>query len=268
MSIVDFKTPPVVEAGIAVYFESVPFLNNINLTARAFELVSAFGFKMPNLEQTLYIEMRDETEVPKSVQNFSFSQGVQKTGIRITSSDGTSRLDIQDNRFGYTWVQQNDCDYPRYEELKNTFVEKFNIFCNGVPTLGVISPKITQAGIQYVNLLDDDNGNAYELLNLIDLESFRNHEAIHFYTRQRLTEKEEIGRLYLAFDTVTNFENTKSGDLEQKRKLKFALTFRGKPKENGIDGLANFIDRGRESIVNTFSMSLSEKGRAEFGQES
>lgn len=263
MSDVNFENPPIVEVGMAVYFENISFLNNINLSARAFELAKLLN--LPNLQQTLYADSRIESEIQKSGQSLNFSQGIQKTGIRILARDGTSYVDIQDNRFASTWIKQQECNYPRFESLKEQFFERLKNFCIGVPSLGVITPKFTQAGIQYVNLIDDDDTRAHTLLNLVDLSSFQNHEAIHFYTRQRLTAKPEVGRLYLALDTVMNFENSLTGQLEQKRKLKFALTFRGEPKEDGTVGVANFIDRGHESIVNTFAMSLSKEGIAAFG---
>ena len=262
----DYDFPPVIEVSMAVYFKELPFLNNINLAARAFELREKFG--MTRIDQTLYVDTRPEGEARPPLNQFNIHQGVQKVGVLMSSSDGTRRVSFQDNRFYYSWNKESDSEYPRYESIKKDFFELYDIFCNAVPALGIINADIVQAGIGYINLIPDDDAKGYQNLNLVSLDKFREHEELHLHTRQRLTHSEEVGRLYLTLDTLFHFEgNPESGLLEEKRKLKYGLVFRGKPSSQKISETEAFFNRGRKAIIDTFSQSLSDIGRQTFKEK-
>ncbi|GGX56878.1 hypothetical protein GCM10011309_02190 [Litorimonas cladophorae] len=261
----EYSNAPIKEVTMALHFDPISKLNVVKLVSNCLELKEAYGGF--SLEEVPFVEVSAETEARKnSVQHFKIAHGVPELACRLISEDRTISVVVQNNRFSATWVRQNDGGYPRYDELKPAFFDKFNQFRKIVERTGGLIPKITQCGIQYVNHILDDNLDGFKSFNFLDISEFQDHEGVKFSTSQRLTNEEEVGRLYMEAQTVFSLAPDVAGNIRESRNLKLSLTFRGKPKLSGIDGCAPFLDRGHHAIVSTFSKSLSDLGRKQFGE--
>lgn len=261
----EYSNAPVQEVNMAIHFHPIPTLNVVNLIGRAFAMIEHLGDY--DIQATQYTEVRDESETRNMPsQFFKIGQGEPELGCRLTSPDKTSAITIQNNRFSVAWIRQQDGTYPSYEQLKSFFFKKFNVFINDLNDLGQLQPKVTQCGIQYINHVDDDNQKGFKCFNFLNIEHFQNHEGLNFSTSQRLDNKQEIGRLYLEAQTIFSLKPLLDGAIRERRNLKVSLTFRGKPETLNLDGCKPFFDRGHEAIVSTFSQTLSDFGRKEFGE--
>ncbi len=243
---------------MVVHFEPVMSLNTIDLIERCLALKTMFGEF--DLQETPYSPTHLESVGRKlPSQHFKIGSGLPELGCRLTSSEKTESIHIQNNRFSVTWTRQADGKYPRYDTLKPAFFEKLKLFTEGAG-LSELNLDITQCGIQYVNQVADDTFTGFSMFNFINLRHFDQHEGLNFSTTQRLEDQHEVGRLYMEANTVFSFEANDEGQVKEKRLLQMKLTFRGAPKES----VGVFLDRGHEAIVSTFSQSLSEGGRGLF----
>ena len=249
---------------MAAHFDRIPIFDTVNMVLRAQALANSIDGM--SIKQAAYQHTQLEEETHRIAdQTLTFQQGNPRIGLLLESTNRLIKISIQDNRFHLAWTKQSGVPYPRYENVKKFFFESFDTFCKSIPGT-TLSPIINQVGIQYVNIVDDDDRSAHENFNFADLSQIRQHEGWMFKSSQRLTEKKEVGRLHFDAITVFNFEQDAAGRVEEKRKLKFMLTFRGRPTITSVEGMSLFLDRGREAIVTTFSESLTKQGK-EFFQE-
>jgi len=261
----EYSDAPVHQVTMAVNFVELNAFDTIGLISRCLEFCDFLGdFR---LEQSPYVIVQEETEEFRAqMQKFSISHGPPTIGCKLLSKDNATQIEIQNNRFAVLWVKQEG-EYPRYKELKPAFLKKFEAFFN-LDSNNEISPQLTQCGIQYMNHVDDSDLSAYQNFNFIDFDKFKNHEGLNFSTTQRLDETEEVGRLHMECQTIFRFTSNNDGEFDENRALRFTLTFKGKPQTLTSTGVGKFLDRGHDSIVHTFSSSLSEKGQILFGEKS
>jgi len=259
----EYSNAPVHQVSMAIHFEENSALNSLGLVSRCQNLCEIYGGY--RLEEIPFKSILLETERrTQPAQHFEISHGLPKIGCKLFSPDKSIQIEVQNNRFAVAWVRQGG-EYPRYAKLKPAFIKRFLNFVESSAKEPLLL-KITQCGIQYVNHIDDNDLLAHRCFNFINFDSFSNHEGLNFSTTQRLEHKEEIGRLYLEGQTTFSFVVGADGRVKENRVLKCTLTFRGKPKSLNVTGVPDFLDRGHEAIVDTFSSSLSDKGQEKFGE--
>ena len=262
-----YKDAPLHEVSMAIHFTPISSLGTIGLVARCAALSEFWGGYAIKEMQKVPTRVEPERLSSTGSPTLSINQGPIEIGCMLTSPDQSVVVSIQNNRFDIVWRKQDGEEYPRYVRLRSRLLEKFKEFCDAVPALGVLTPNVTQGGIQYINIVDDSNGHGHTYFKLFDLSDFQQYEGLAFQTSQRLSGSGEVGRLYLEVNTINVVSIAPNNDLVDERKLQLAITFRGQPRTNSLDGVMRLIDRGHEAIIKTFYKSCSSIGLKQFGHE-
>lgn len=259
----EYTNAPVGEVTLAMQFKRLPNLSVYRLSRFVDERVQAEKYSVSEQNE---IVTRFETELAEW-QSPSLKFGPAPLGVcfSLLNKDRTSRLMVQADRFSVTWLRQEDGEYARYENVRDYFFAELQKFESWLTKEKISSIEVQQCEVQYVNFVEEDEG-AAKHFNFIDVRNFKDPEGIHFVTSQRLTDTNEIGRLYLEATTEQRLVRSQTNAVEQKRFLKVMLTFRGQPKHEGVEGVRNHFERGHYAIVSTFSSVLSEHGRKVFGE--
>ena len=246
-------------------FEASQIISNFELAQIARDLASSLHL---NVSEGHYVPPVYETARARGIgSQLVIGNNIPKSRLNLTAKDGRIRITLQADRFGITWVRQKDHSYPRFEALETQFFEAFEKFQESVTVFKGVTLKVSQAEIQYVNLVEDMSGDGLKKFNFINMNGFRDYEGVQFSTSQRLSDVSPIGRLYLEAQSEFMMDLVTPTEAREVRVLKVFLTFRGEPTNHLGDGLSDFFRRGREAIVTTFSQSLTASGRRAWGEK-
>lgn len=259
----EYRSPPVGEVNLGVQFRRIPGMGAFTL-AKFVEHLGRSGKLM--VSEAPEQPPRFETEQIGSTHQISFGQQFPGICFNIMDQERTQLISIQADRFSFRWLRSTKADYVRYDAVKEQFLKTYGEFCSWLRDQKISEPLIEQSEVQYVNFVEDDD-DPTKYFNFIDLSGFQEPEGLQFASSQRLTEKKEVGRLFLEAQTQQLIMQNETGDHVQKPVLKVFLTFRGRQSTSGLEGTISHFDRGREAIVRTFTNSLSEIGRSTWGEQ-
>ena len=157
-----FVTPPVVETALSVQFTGLPEWTAVH-PGLYYELI-----------RDKYPHVRYEAPIPPIVEtfplapkapSFQFTTQPELGRVLFTAADGSSLLQLQQNRLVYNWKQANNSDrYPKFQANSEKFLEelsRFDSFCNA-QDLGKAIP--TYCEVLYVNHIFPKPGESIESL--------------------------------------------------------------------------------------------------------
>ncbi len=257
----NYKKPPVVEVALSVQFEQLTEMRTHHVGL----LWAEYRKRFPNIEEHPLLEPVFETFLntssPRPRLTVRITESPEFPRCWFLNPEKTRLIQVQNDRFIYNWRKvEGDEEYPRYEDVRDNFLKELHIFTNfiGREKLGEVKPN--HCDVTYVNSIPTEEGifdharigkviktiafNYGSEANIFNL----NHEDARFYVRYLIpdSEGEPCGRLHISFEPLY-----RSKDGQPIFLLK--LTARGTPDPDDINGVVNFLDSGREHIVNGFT---------------
>jgi len=253
----DFENPPVTEVVLSIQFERLRFgIRDIGLLWREFR--SAF----PGFEERPPLQAVFERFEPGALSapevRFELVDKPPMPRIWFLNEAGTVLIQIQPDRFIHNWRQVQPGDtYPRYERVRDSFVQEVGVFQSFVNKEDLGELVINQCEVTYVNHIVAGEG--WErpgqlgriLRQWCDLppdgtlpEPEGATLEVHYIMRDAAGGP--IGRLHARLEPAIRASD--------KRPLYVLnLTARGIPQGEGIEGALRFLDLGREWIVRGFA---------------
>lgn len=148
----NFENPPVVETVLSAQFEPLRGMSTAHLGL----LWSKFSEAFPRTE--------DQAPLPSFVEEFPESPraglGLQLQALErppvprmwFISARGNEMIQVQADRFIKNWRKEGQGEeYPRYENVKASFLRDFGIFQGFVTGQGIGTPRINQCEVSYIN---------------------------------------------------------------------------------------------------------------------
>ena len=183
------------------------------------------------------------------------------------NAEGSELIQVQTDRFIHNWRKVGDEDqYPRYERLRQRFAEELGQFVRFLQreNLGQFLPN--QCEVAYVNhIFPGGVWKSHSDLEKV-LTVFQRRYSDNFLGAPEEANAnlqfiipgatgEPIGRLHVS--ATPGFRLKDNVPM-----LRLTLTARGRPEQEGVDGVMGFLDLGRNWVVRGFeSITTTEMHR-------
>ncbi|MEQ9410945.1 MAG: TIGR04255 family protein [Fuerstiella sp.] len=267
MQLPHYDNPPVVETVVGMQFSPLPRFTNAYLGAF---WQSLRPNDWPSVDDAPLLPMQAEQFAAKAEWSKALRLQFQLTQdpssrIRITNSEQTRMVQLQNGRIHLNWLGRGGDAYPSYESVREEFESLLAhlIRFAGDEKLGTIVPD--QWEVTYVNHIPKGSiwgqpcdWSFFQPLNavpsiegLIEAESFGGEW--HFVI------PEERGRLHV------NWQHTKQDDPENSELVRLGLTARGPVDGNDKTSVLTGIDLGHKTIVCAFSKLMSDEANSKWG---
>lgn len=254
----DFRNPPVMEVLAGVTFEPL-----VGFHAAHFGLLwSKFRDRFPKTEEHAPLEPAFETFGQRDPMRGKLQvQMVENPPLPrcwFLTQDGERLLQVQQDRFIHNWRKVGTgAAYPRFEQIRGTFKSEFEEFVSFVSTEKLGDLHVIQCEVTYVNHIIAGEGwdtfadvaNVFRVWNRAEPNSFiGNPEQLQFAVPYAIPNNEgvPVGRLHI--EVTPAFRNA-----DRRSLFRVSLTARGLPLGEGVDGVLNFFEVGREWIVRGFA---------------
>ncbi len=249
---VTFANPPVAEVALSVQF-SGPVLDGNTVTR---DLLPVLCKSFPKTEILSAVPRMGEEFSPNANPGLSFQIVGQGPEFRFwfISEDDVELVQVQADRLTFNWRRENDSSYPRYEKVRQRFIETCTTFVD-VLSGSEAEPRVDWCEVSYLNPLPvrNEDGSRKELSTMLtrfsrqDLTCVGHPEDVSLHERfLLLRDAMPIGRLIVNLSPVLL-----GGNSPQESNL-LRLTARGLAPEPNLRGAVSFLDYGREIIVTTF----------------
>lgn len=249
-----YKQAPVIETVLSIQFKPIP-----NFT------IPHFGIYW---KQTLAEFPQSEIKPPilHMIEEFSRGPSQRSSGIdleipteraiRYWFLDKTrnSFIQLQQDRFIYNWQRVIEADvYPRYRTTRSKFLSEWQKFCDFLESEKLGRPEVDQCEVTYVNHLENTAGwNSYgDLSKVVSYWSGKTSgsflpepEKININARYVMPNNQ--GRLYVSIQPVIRARDAMEV-------LQLNLTARGAPVSSKTEDVFNWLDLGRQWIVEGFT---------------
>lgn len=266
----DFTNPPIAEAVFGLQYETDrPLLaHHIGLY---WQLVEN---EFPNVQQhpPLAQQMEDLRESPSiaglPVAGVEFMTGPPPLPrCWFLDASGGKLLQFQPGGFLHNWRRvPGSEEYPRFESLRDEFVARWREFARFAEEQGVGQPRVTQAELTYVNLMEP--GVCWQEVADIPrvFSSFARREdqadlppleAIECHLHYRLPENR--GRLHVDMGPVI-----RRTDMETVLRMK--LTARGPTTGSTEEAIMAWMQFARESVVRSFTALTTAEAHQHWGR--
>ena len=256
----DWKRPPVIEVVLGVQFDALPALTNGHLGWFWGDMHEDF----PNADDVPPIPPVVEgfgEELPFGFPALGFRHATGDSRLRMTSTDGTKMIQVQNGWLVANWTKKVDSRYPGFTGVKTLFDEAMRRFATFLKEreLGVIKPNLWE--VTYIDHLPV--GTVWN--TLADLPSvfpglFGNgqcgsgmNEAVDCTWAWRLAPNP--GRLRLSVQSART-----SSEPAQEILLVRSIA-RGPLGAEIAGSLDDALKFGRQSVVDTFMGLASEKAK-------
>lgn len=263
----EFDDPPVVEVALSVQFDALANLR----TPQIGLLWQEFRDRFPNTEEhpplETVIERFGVSPTPKGVARFQLLSTPPVPRCWFLNTQGTELVQVQHDRFIHNWRKVGEDDaYPRYGRVRATFEGELKRFSEVLLRQGVGELHPNQCELTYVNHIVSGEGwsthgqlgDVITLFNLHYTDEFRPQpEDCQLAARYVVQNSggESVGRLHVAVEPVYR----SSDDVPM---FALTLTARGRPLSDGVNGVLEFLDLGRQWIVRTFASITSPQMHA------
>jgi len=267
----DYERPPVKEVLLSVQFAPIRGFGVVHFGP----LWEAFRARYRKFEPKQPLEALVETcwEPSRPDLRIQFRGGEAPPLPRVWFLDepGNRLLQVQSEYFIHNWrkvVEGDAC--PRYEAIRQTFVEEFRTFEQVLRDTDLGPIELTQCEVTYVNEIAA--GDCWTRLGQVEgFLSLWNGPA----SNSALEEPEDV-QLALRYhirDDEGNFVGRLHAMLEPRRRVEdnapvyhLNLTARGRPIGKGVAGVLAMLDLGREKIVRTFTAITSPQQHRVWGR--
>jgi len=263
----EFSEPPVTEVALSIQFEPVE-LSPAQLGIFALRM-KELGYS--RIEQHPPLQPIIEQFGPRSDQaRVVFEFGPPAVRHWFISDDRQRLIQVQQDRFIHNWRKTGSKDrYPRYEGIRETFVERFGEFDHFLAQerLGPVQPN--QVEVTYVNHVRSVRPQPIgsPLANVVGIAGASFTDG--FLPKVEATRAGAqfvidhnavpVGRLYVNAHTGVDRD---TGDPV----VVVNMTARGKPLTPGFEGAMAFMDLGREWVVRGFADATTSDMHALWGR--
>lgn len=258
----DYMSPPVSEVALSVQFS----------TLRGYKVVHAgllwekFRKAFPRCEEKSPLEPAFETFGAKLSQGIQgriqFLETPPYSRLWFLNRDSTQVVQFQPDRFAHNWRKVGKgTEYPRYETIRKEFISglrKLRSFAKA-EAIGDVLPNLVE--ISYINVIPSEKGENLPA-KIGKVFTFWNNkryqcdlgqmEMSRFQTKFVIADKDgnPFARLHATAEPVS-VNGTPS--------IQFTLMVRGRPCKATLKAVEEFIDMGRDRIVQAFTeMTTSE----------
>ena len=257
-----FDRPPINEVALSVQFESLAGMTaaHIGLAWRDFR------DRFPRIEQhppISYLIERKGLRPALATPQLELIRGGLTPRIWMLNDAGLELIQIQPDHFVRNWRRlATSATYPHYaEHLRPSFMADYELFRQFVQKEKLGDLKIDQCEVTYVNHIWpsgvwENHGQADRVFrgwskSFCDAVEGHAAESVGIRTRHVLEDSsgEFVGRLLVDIDSAFRTEDQN----DPKPVFTMQLVARGRPMGDGIDGVMNFFDMGRKSIVRSFT---------------
>jgi len=265
--LVDYDRPPVVETILGVQFERLAGFCNGHL-----------GAFWKTLDQEEWPTAADAPPLPPQFERFTeearWARGLQfrlsqdpAARLQIKNRNGDRMIQVQNNRFHFNWLGQAGGEYPRYERVREGFVEVLQRFLEFLRAEQLGPFRANQWEVTYLNHIPKESvwktpgdwGFFLPLRSVPTLEGLVEGESFsgewHFLIPGRR------GRLHVQWRHGLKAEPT------QQELVVLTLTARGpiEPISDDLNVILQGLDLGRKTIVESFAKLMSEEANKYWG---
>ncbi len=252
-----FRKPPVVEVAIAAQFSEIRGLTGPRMGL----LWQRYRESYPRLEVQPALDPHVEQSGPAPRSGLRVKlETVPASRVWFIGSNEAHLIQVQDDRFVFNWRRMEGEDYPRHEQVRASFDEKFSIFRTFLADEQLGEPKLNQWELTYINHIPagDDWRRHGELSSVVPLLAAAGKgvflpepEDIALRVRYRIPGGDGgVSRLYIVANP--------GFDAAGKPVIGLTLTARGGMGQGAVHSLGSQLDLGREWIVRGFTEVTSE----------
>lgn len=261
---VGFERPPVAEVALAV-----------QLAEPATDDTLTLGHYWPKI-QARYPHLEPQPPLPPMAEAFgversptiSFQLFDSPLAGRywFLSEDRSELVQVQPDRFAYNWRREPpEATYPRYEQLRDRFFDRYSEFVSTCEEAGrLVRP--TWCEVTYINPIEvpaggglPDMSTVLRRLRPTPLHGLDTPEDTTLNDRYVLRkEGKPYGRFY-----VTATPGYRMADNTQL--FVVTLLARGMAQSQNTSGVIEFLDEGRDLIVNSFKELTTDAMHEEWG---
>lgn len=251
----EFRAPPITEVALGAQFDVIPGF----LTPHVGLVWQRFREQFPLLEEQAPLPAVFETFGPNPQFGMSLQlmAGPETPRVFFINQARTELLQVQKDRFLHNWRKVGAADnYPRFERMLETFRAGFATFSNAISSegLGPIIPN--QCEVTYINQMPVPAGGSFSDLTddlfgqhtgSLALDDLGKAEDLRFLLRyvMRDGDGKPIGRLVASAEPGRR--------LDGQAIIQLTLTARGRPSTPDENGIVDFLNRGRISVVKGFA---------------
>ena len=256
----DYKRPPVIEVAASVQFKPLKDLSAPH-TGLYWNLIRN---DFARIEEQAPIARLFEPPVgggSVAAPRVEFSSAPDLPRTWFLNSKGDRLIQIQRDRFAYNWKRVDPEDeYPRYKNVKPSFVSHWEEFCDFLAREGIASPEVEQLELTYVNQMRTGDG----WQSMKDL----GHLFTDFDWKRRsgfLPEPETVGwsmHFLLPNNQGRLHANMSSVVLREDRSRAIHLTLLARGMPSGTldqEAMARWFDLAHEWIVKGFADLVAEE---------
>jgi uncharacterized protein (TIGR04255 family) len=259
----EYQKPPLQEVALSVQLEP---LSGFDLTHYG-KLHSVYSDGFPLIETHPSLDPvieRFGTKKRPSPPTFQMMTGAEFPRIWFLNEQRTELVQIQRDRFTKNWRKVEGSEsYPRYEDyIRPNFERDYKKFLRFTEDNALSDVKPIQCDVTYVNHIlpnskfsqnDDTLASVISFFGVSSADAFLNPlEGFSFSASQIIkTNDTPIARLVVNINTGL----TNDGD----SMLRLNLTVRGPVAGADLESVLNFMDMGRETIVNSFDRITSSE---------
>lgn len=254
-----FKNAPVIETVLSIQFAPIPNFSLPHFGLYWKEIRNEFRdcqVKPPILHLVEEFGPGPVQRPPSFNLELSSERAIRYWFIE---EKGNSFLQLQQDRLLYNWQKVNPDDkYPRYQEIRSKFFEEWRRFCAFLENEKLSQPEVDQCEVTYVNHIEYTAGteSCGELNKVVAYWSGRSSgsflpepEKVNINVRYLMPENR--GRLYISLQPVIRTRDAMEV-------LQLNLTSRGAPASSKTEEIFDWLDLGREWIVQGFTDFTTE----------
>jgi uncharacterized protein (TIGR04255 family) len=258
----DFEKPPLIEVVLSVQFSDLRGYSSVH---HGLLWDRNFRDSFPEFAEHAPLNPVFETFGPRSAEGPRLTleqlSGPPVPRLWFMNRDRSHVIQVQPNRFVHNWRRiEADTGYPRYEVLKEKFFQEFDTFSQFVKAEKLGSIECNQCEVTYVNVITLDGEDLRIHLERVFL-SLAHTEAGEPSQGARLPRPEDVQFVWrYVFDDAAGepagrlIISCKPGlGADRTPALRLDLTARGAPISANPEGVAGFLDLGRDVIVRGFT---------------
>ncbi len=269
----EFERPPLAEVVLGIQFDPLVRLRAVHLGS----VWSTFSSRFPRSEDSEPLQPTFERfESPLESQSLRWILDLGPRPplprVQFMNEGGDELLQFQRDRFVHNWRRVNAAlTYPRYPSLRESFKSEAETLEHLISERVLGEFKINQCEVTYINHIISDEqwshhceaGRLFPMLAAMDsVKTDPPPEHVRFESAFVMSRPgtRPCGRLHVSIV---------AGFLKEGAKPMFgmALTARGEPLGDGIDGAMRFLDLGHRWIVTKFTELTSEAMHVAWGKK-
>lgn len=244
-----FDAPPLFEVSYSLQFEPIEDLH-LGLFGLMWDLYRD-RYQRVSHDNELAHQIEKFGVIPRELPSFQFLKSAPFPRIKFESDDDQFLIQLQRDRFIFNWRNLDGLfEYPRYDRLKEKFLQEFGVFESFLLANSLKSPSFDQVEFTYVNHMEVADLTVGDVFNaVVHSSSFSNELELESFSLnlKHLIKRDgdSLGRIYATMEKVD-----RKSDGVALYVLKF-LT-RTHPMNTTLDGVIEVMDIMRDEINRDF----------------